>query len=98
MDFEETVTKKRSLGALRKATKTKDRSPDSTGTLKLQRDTFETIAKQFRETDADSIDCCIAGWRNTDSKGERYVTVELSPKYLSRRHEPAQSSDLADFI
>jgi len=98
MDFDETVTKKRSLGALRKTPKTKDRSPDSTGILKLERHTFDAIAKQFRETDADTIDCCIAGWRNTDSKGERYVTVEISPKYVARRHEPAQSSDLADFI
>jgi hypothetical protein len=97
MDFEETVTKKKSLGVLRKATKTKDRSPDSTGILKLERHTFDAIAKQFQETDADSIDCCLAAWRNIDGKGESYVTVELSPKYVSRRHEPAHS-ELADFI
>src|SRR5208283_1286148 len=98
MDFDETVTKKRSLGTLRKAPKTKDRSPESTGNLKLQRHTFEAIAKQFQQTDADAIECCIAAWKNIDAKGESYVTVELSPKYVSRRHEPAQSSDLADFI
>ncbi len=98
MDFDETVTKKRSLGTLRKATKTKDRSPESTGTLKLQRHTFETIARQFQEAASDEVECCIAAWRNIDAKGESYVTVELSPKYVSRRHEPAQSSDLADFI
>lgn len=97
MDFEETITKKRSLGTLRKATKTKDRSPSSTGILKLQRHTFQAIAKQFQETDADEIYCCIAAWRNINGKGKSYVTVELSPKYVSRQHEPARS-DLADFI
>ena len=41
---------RRSLGFLRKAEKTKPRSPDLTGTLKLQRHTLEAIAKQFQET------------------------------------------------
>ena len=94
MTFEQAA--KHSLGSLRKATKTKERSPDFTGTLTLQRHTLETIAKQFHETDADEIDCCIAGWRNEDKNGP-YLSVELSPKYASRRREPAVSS-LADFI
>ena len=64
MTFDESITPKRSLGMLRKAAKTKDRSPDTTGTLKLQRHTFEAIAKQFQDTDALEIDCCLAGWRN----------------------------------
>jgi hypothetical protein len=96
MTFEDQATKKRSLGALRKAPKTKDRSPDVTGTLKLQRHTMEAIAKQFKDTDADEIDCCIAGWGNNDQNG-LYLTVELSPKYLPRRHEPTNAS-LADFF
>ena len=96
MDFEERTITKKSLGALRKATKTKDRSPDSTGKLKLQRHTFDTIAKQFADTDADSIECCLAGWRNVDTKGEAYLTVELSPHFVSRRTEP--NGNLADFF
>ena len=96
MTFEESIPAKRSLGTLRKATKTKDRSPDFTGTLKLQRHTFETVAKQFQETVADETECCIAGWRNEDKNGP-YLSVELSPKYVPRRHEPAQST-LEDFI
>jgi hypothetical protein len=96
MTFDESIPTKRSLGSLRKATKTKDRSPDFTGTLKLQRRTLETIAKQFQETGADETECCIAGWRNEDKNGP-YLAVELSPKYVSRRQEPAHS-DLADFI
>ena len=70
MVFDEPIPAKRSLGSLRKANKTKDRSPDFTGTLKLQRHTFEAIAKQFKETDAEETECCIAGWRNTDENGQ----------------------------
>ena len=95
MTFEQPA--KHSLGSLRKATKTKERSPDFTGKLKLQRLTMEVFAKQFQETDAEEIHCCPAGWRNSDQNGHPYLSVELSPKYPSRRHEPAHS-DLADFI
>jgi hypothetical protein len=97
MVFDESTPAKRSLGSLRKATKTKDRSPDSTGTLKLQRHTLEAIAKQFKETDATEIDCCIAGWRNSDQNGQPYLSVELSPRYVARRRERAQSN-FEDFI
>jgi hypothetical protein len=98
MAFDEPVSKKRSLGALRKADKTKDRSPDSTGTLKLQRHTFEALAKQFQETDGPEIDCCIAGWRNTDQNGQPYLSVELSPRYVARRREPPPKENPEDFI
>jgi hypothetical protein len=48
MVFDETTPAKRSLGFLRPATnKTKDRSPDYVGTLKLQRHTTEVVAQQF---------------------------------------------------
>ncbi len=97
MTFDEPTPPKRSLGSLRKTEKTKPRSPDCTGTMKIQRHTLETIAKQFQEADATEIDCCLAGWRNSDQNGHPYMTVELSPKYVARRHEPAQSS-LEDFI
>ncbi len=97
MTFDEPTPAKRSLGSLRKATKTKDRSPDFTGTLKLQRHTLERIAKQFKETDADEIECCIAGWRNTDANGQLYLSVELLPKYVARRHERSNET-FADFI
>ena len=86
-----------SLGFLRKTEKAKPRSPDLTGTLKLQRHTLEVIIKQFQETDADETECCLAGWRNTDAKGQPYLSVELSPKYVGRRQEPSETG-LADFI
>jgi hypothetical protein len=86
--------KKKSLGALRKATKTKERSPDLTGQLKLQRHTMETFTKQFEETDEDDIVCCLAGWSNHDGNGP-YLTIELSPRYVRREYRPAQRSNLS---
>jgi hypothetical protein len=97
MVFDEPKPARLSLGFLRKAEKTKPRSPEYTETMKLQRHTLETFIKQFKEQDADEIDCCIAAWRNTYSNGESYLSVEISPKYVSRRSEP-ERSDLADFI
>jgi hypothetical protein len=97
MVFDELKSARLSLGFLRKTEKTKPRSPDLTGTLKLQRHTLEAIVKQFKESDADEMECCLAGWRNTDAKGQSYLSVELSPKYVARRQEPAET-DLADFI
>ncbi len=60
---------KRSLGALRRATKTKTLSPDMTGPMKLQRHTLETLVKQFRDTDGDELTCNLAAWKNHDSSG-----------------------------
>ncbi len=96
MVFDESTPPKRSLGSLRKTDKTKPRSPNFTGKLKLQRLTMEVFAKQFKETDAEEIDCCIAGWRNEHKNGP-YLSVELSPKYVARRREPSNET-LADFI
>ena|SRR5271155_6227374 len=96
MDMQDQLTPKRSLGTLRKAEKTKPRSPDLVGQLGLQRHTMAIIAKQFKETEDEEIQCCIAGWRNSDHQGS-YLTVELSPRYASRRSEPTKPN-LVDFI
>ena len=86
MYSEEPIKPKRSLGALRKANKTKPKSPDVQGTMKAQRHTIATLAKQLNETQTDEITCNIEGWFNQDSSGQ-YLTVELSPRYV-RREEP----------
>jgi hypothetical protein len=97
MIFDDPKPARLSLGSLRKAEKTKPRSPDFTGTMKLQRHTLETIVKQFQEIGADETECCLAGWRNTGANGESYLSVQLSPKFVSRRPDPADLN-LADFI
>jgi hypothetical protein len=95
MIYDNSFKQKRSLGALRKAPKTKQKSPDATGTMKLQRHTLQMLNKQLDETDGDQIICNLAGWRNEDHSG-RYLTVELSPRFVSRRHVEEQPQDIFD--
>ena len=71
----------KSLGKLRKANKTKPRSPDVTGKLTLQRHTLTAIVKDLEETGGVEVICNIAGWLNHDQLG-RYLTVEVSPRYV----------------
>ena len=101
MVFDDTIPAKRSLGSLRPAiNKTKDRSPDYVGTLKLQRHTLETFAKQFQESGASELECCLASWRNIDANGHAYASIKLSPKYVARHHRPeaTDKNNLVDFI
>jgi hypothetical protein len=74
------ITNKRSLGDLRKATKTKPRSPDVTGKLRLQRHTLLAIIRDFKEDGGVEVVCNIAGWKKQDHQGP-YLTVEISPQY-----------------
>ena len=83
MYIDKPVKQKRSLGALRKANKTKPKSPDLTGQMKLQRHTAAAIVEQFSRDDAEEVVCNIAGWRNQDYNGP-YLTVELSPRFVAR--------------
>lgn len=83
MSFSEPISSKRSLGSLRKANKTKPKSPDLIGQMRLQRHTAVAIVKQFSDGNDDEVVCNIAGWRNQDQSGP-YLTLELSPRYLSR--------------
>jgi hypothetical protein len=87
--------RKRSLGALRKAPKTKPKSPDLTGQLKLQRHTAEFIVEQFDSDHMQEVVCNIAGWKNQDSNGS-YLTVELSPRFVPRA--TIERDDIIDAI
>jgi hypothetical protein len=97
MHFDETITKKRSLGKLRKAPKTKPRSPDMTGTLLLQRHTAAAILQSFEDSDSDDVVCNIASWVNQDHEGP-YLTVEISPKYVARELQQPSKENNLDFI
>jgi hypothetical protein len=81
--------------ALRKANKTKPKSPDLTGQLKLQRHTAVAIVEHFSQNHAEEVVCNIAGWRNQDYNGP-YLTVELSPRFVARA--PAAQEDIIDSI
>ena len=76
---------KHSLGTLRKATKkTKPKSPALIGELRLQRHTFDAIAKSFQASDQDGVVCGIAGWGYCED-GEPYLTIQLSPPYQATK-------------
>ena len=76
---------KLSVGTLRNTqNKTKPRSPHLIGNLRLQRHTFEAIAKEFQMTDQDEVICNIAAWGYSDENG-RYLNVEISPPYKRRQ-------------
>jgi hypothetical protein len=74
-----------SVGTLRNTQKkTKPRSPHLIGNLRLQRHTFEAIAKEFQMTDQDEVICNIAAWGYSDENG-RYLNVEISPPYKRKQ-------------
>ena len=95
MYIDKPVKQKRSLGALRKANKTKPKSPDLTGQMKLQRHTAAAIVEQFSDEQVDEVVCNIAGWRNQDYNGP-YLTVELSPRFVARM--ATDQEDIIDAI
>ena len=55
MDFEEHNTKKRSLGALRKAPKTKPRSPDLVGSLLCNDTLWKSSESNLRKPGATKL-------------------------------------------
>jgi hypothetical protein len=89
---------KKSLGALRKAEKTKERSPDLLGQLHLQRHTLLEIVRQAKETNGDEVMCNLAAWRNEDKDGSTYLSVELSPWYTPRTQRIAKADVFNDLL
>ena len=89
------IERKKSLGILRKAHKTKPRSPDATGTLAIQLHTLLAIVKGFDANRDDEVICNIAGWKNQDRQGP-YLTVELSPRFLPHEHRGPKRSIFDD--
>ena len=80
---------------MRKANKTKPRSPDLTGQMKLQRHTAAAIVEQFSHDGIEEVVCNIAGWKNQDYKGP-YLSVELSPRFVARAQ--MERDDIIDSI
>ena len=95
MYLDKPVKQKLSLGKLRKATKTKPKSPDLTGQMKLQRHTAAAIVDQFSHDDLEEVVCNLAGWKNQDHLGP-YLTVELSPRFVARTQ--VEGDDIIDSI
>ena len=94
MQLDKTIKQKRSLGALRKANKTKPKSPDLTGQMKLQRHTAAAIVDQFSHDGIEEVVCNIAGWKNQDYSGP-YLTLNFRPVSLP---EQVERDDIIDSI
>ena len=88
---------KKSLGMLRKAQKTKPRSPDVTGKLTLQRHTLRAIVKDLEQNGGDEVVCNIAGWVNHDQLGQ-YLTVEISPRFVPYQQQAPNRGFFDNFI
>ena len=90
------ISKKRSLGALRKNKKTKPQSPDATGKFHFQRHTLREIYDQLTDGD-DEVVCNVACWRNSDQYGA-YLTVEISPKFVSFERRGSNGESFYDMF
>ena len=88
--------RKRSLGALRKNKKTKPQSPDATGKFRFQRHTLKEIYGQLTDGD-DEVVCNVARWRNSDQYGA-YLTVEISPKFVSFERRGSNGESFYDMF
>jgi hypothetical protein len=74
--------KTKSLGILNPVPQPTNKHPKMTGTLKLHRHTLRTLVKQFQEGHADVLVCNLAAWVNQGT-GSKFLTVELSPRYVA---------------
>ena len=86
--------KKYSLGTLREAVRTKDRSPNLIGPLTLQPADIIEIHRLFQETGRKAVTCNIAGWCYVDLKG-KYIVIQLSPPYVK---QPVVATTLENFF
>ncbi len=85
---------KHSLGTLRPAVRTKDRSPNLLGPIAVQRSDSIEIHRIFQETGCEEVICNLAGWFYVDAQG-KCITVQLSPPYGKR---PVVASTLEAFF
>jgi hypothetical protein len=83
-----------SLGKLRPHAKTKDKSPDATGTIYIKRDLLLDLYKQLNQSDDDEVVAKLAGWLYEDVIG-KYMTIQLSAK--TQRPEYRDDNPFYDF-
>ena len=82
----------RSLGNLRTVDQPTTRHPRLLGQMKLQRHTLSHLVKQMTEAQTAEITCSLAGWVNRDGTGY-FITIELSPKFVSKQRSTPVHSD-----
>jgi hypothetical protein len=84
------INKNHSLGNLRPAKKTKPKSPDCTGKLRLRREHLLIFLKQLEQSQGEAVPCNIAGWKGNGAYGP-YMTIEVSPRF--EKQLASQNSD-----
>jgi hypothetical protein len=72
--------RRKSLGKLSRAQKTKPNSPDMLGQLNLQVDDFWPALSMARQNGVKEIICPFAAWINGEP-GEQHLVAELQPPY-----------------
>ena len=87
----------KSLGTLSPSEKTKPRSPDMTGKIKILKKTLREIIDTHWEEDGDVFEANLAVWLY-NSNGERYMTLELSPRYRAGVQRLAKETTVEDFF
>lgn len=91
-----TKNKLKSLGSLRIQQKTKPRSPELQGTIRIQRHTLDAISKQL--DDDNEVIANLAAWKYHDGN-DFYLSVELSPKFTETVSRPQNAKrSIFDFI
>jgi hypothetical protein len=74
-----------SLGTLRPQLKTKDKSPDATGTIYIKRHLLLRLCQELNQSNGDGVLAYLAGWSREDGAG-KYMTIQLSAKYERAEH------------
>jgi len=87
----------KSLGSLSPSEKAKPRSPDMTGKIKILKKTLKEIIDTHREEEGDVFEANLAVWLY-NSDGERYMTLELSPRYRPGGQRSAKETTVEEFF
>ena len=74
--------RRKSLGKLHRAEKSKSNSPDLLGQLKLQVDDFWPALSVARQSGVTELICPFAAWINGEP-GEQHLVAELQPNRAS---------------
>ena len=82
----------KSMGTLRLNRKTKDRSPDLIGSVKMHNRLIHALLDELDETGKDVVECNIAAWQYRDKNGP------LLNLQLSERYEPPQRDQGSETI
>jgi hypothetical protein len=77
----------KSVGVLRLNNKTKDRSPDLIGSVKIHSQLIHRLLDELDETGEDVVECNIAAWQYRNKDGSPLLNLQLSERYESPQRD-----------